>query len=59
MDPSSPVADLTAFFIQVIGSLLFGLVFLFLGASRAPFTSACGRRHGGCVPLPRCSASSC
>ncbi|MFZ0935748.1 MAG: GGDEF domain-containing protein [Bryobacteraceae bacterium] len=30
MDPSSPVADLTAFFIQVIGSLLFGLVFLFL-----------------------------
>ena len=30
MDPSSPVADLTAFFIQEIGSLLFGLVFLFL-----------------------------
>ncbi len=30
MDPSSPVADLTAFFIQEIGALLFGLVFLFL-----------------------------
>jgi len=30
MDPSSPVADLTAFFIQVIGALLFGIVFLFL-----------------------------
>jgi len=30
MDPSSPIADLTAFFIQVIGSLLFGIVFLFL-----------------------------
>jgi len=30
MDPSSPVADLTAFFIQEIGALLFGMVFLFL-----------------------------
>jgi diguanylate cyclase (GGDEF)-like protein len=30
MDPSSPVADLTAFFIQEIGALLFGIVFLFL-----------------------------
>ncbi|HJT89102.1 MAG TPA: GGDEF domain-containing protein [Bryobacteraceae bacterium] len=30
MDPSSPVADLTAFYIQEIGALLFGLVFLFL-----------------------------
>jgi diguanylate cyclase (GGDEF)-like protein len=30
MDPSSPVADLTAFYIQEIGALLFGIVFLFL-----------------------------
>jgi diguanylate cyclase (GGDEF)-like protein len=30
MDPSSPVADVTAFFIQEIGALLFSLVFLFL-----------------------------
>ena len=30
MDPSSPVADLTAFLIQEIGALLFGMVFLFL-----------------------------
>src|ERR1700682_3756318 len=30
MDPYSPVADLTAFFIQEIGALLFGIVFLFL-----------------------------
>uniref|UniRef100_Q029V3 diguanylate cyclase n=1 Tax=Solibacter usitatus (strain Ellin6076) TaxID=234267 RepID=Q029V3_SOLUE len=30
MDPSSPVADLTAFYIQEIGALLFGTVFLFL-----------------------------
>src|SRR5215471_10237380 len=30
MDPSGPVADLTAFFIQEIGALLFGMVFLFL-----------------------------
>ena len=30
MDPSSPFADLTAFYIQEIGSLLFGMVFLFL-----------------------------
>jgi diguanylate cyclase len=30
MDPSSPVPDFTAFYIQEIGSLLFGLVFLFL-----------------------------
>jgi diguanylate cyclase (GGDEF)-like protein len=30
MDPSSPVADLTAFYIQEIGALLFGMVFLFL-----------------------------
>src|ERR1035438_6999866 len=30
MDPSNPIADYTAFFIQVIGSLLFGIVFLFL-----------------------------
>jgi len=30
MDPSSPVADLTAFYIQEIGALLFGVVFLFL-----------------------------
>src|SRR5437870_13675787 len=30
MDPSSPIPDLTAFYIQEIGALLFGLVFLFL-----------------------------
>jgi diguanylate cyclase (GGDEF)-like protein len=30
MDASSPVADLTAFWIQEIGALLFGVVFLFL-----------------------------
>ena len=30
MDPSSPVADVTAFYIQEIGALLFGIVFLFL-----------------------------
>ena len=30
MDPSSPVADLTAFYVQEIGALLFGTVFLFL-----------------------------
>ena len=30
MDPSSPIADLTALWIQEIGALLFGLVFLFL-----------------------------
>ena len=30
MDPSAPNADLTAFLIQEIGSLLFGMVFLFL-----------------------------
>lgn len=30
MDPSSPVADITAFYIQEIGALLFGIVFLFL-----------------------------
>ena len=30
MDPSSPIADLTAFYIQEIGALLFGMVFLFL-----------------------------
>ena len=30
MDPSSPVADFTAFLIQEIGALLFGMVFLFL-----------------------------
>jgi diguanylate cyclase (GGDEF)-like protein len=30
MDPSSPVADIAAFYIQEIGALLFGLVFLFL-----------------------------
>jgi diguanylate cyclase (GGDEF)-like protein len=30
MDPSSPVADLTAFYIQEIGALLFGTVFFFL-----------------------------
>jgi diguanylate cyclase (GGDEF)-like protein len=30
MDPSSPIPDLTAFLIQEIGSLLFGMVFLFL-----------------------------
>ena len=30
MDPSSPVADITAFYIQEIGALLLGMVFLFL-----------------------------
>jgi len=30
VDPSSPVADLTALYIQEIGALLFGLVFFFL-----------------------------
>jgi diguanylate cyclase (GGDEF)-like protein len=30
MDPSSPIADTTAFFIQEIGALLFGMVFFFL-----------------------------
>ncbi len=30
MDPSSPIADVTAFYIQEIGALLFGMVFLFL-----------------------------
>jgi len=30
MDPSSPVADATAFYIQEIGAVLFGMVFLFL-----------------------------
>ena len=30
MDPSSPFADVTAFCIQEIGALLFGIVFLFL-----------------------------
>jgi diguanylate cyclase (GGDEF)-like protein len=30
MDTSSPVADLAAFYIQEIGALLFGIVFLFL-----------------------------
>ena len=30
MDPSSPVADTTAFYIQEIGALLFGTVFYFL-----------------------------
>src|ERR1035437_5869667 len=30
MDPSSPVADITSFYIQEIGAVLFGTVFLFL-----------------------------
>src|ERR1019366_4117895 len=30
MDLSSPVADVSAFYIQEIGALLFGIVFLFL-----------------------------
>ena len=30
MDPSSPIPDITAFYIQEIGALLFGMVFLFL-----------------------------
>ena len=30
MDPSSPVADVTSFYIQEIGAILFGTVFLFL-----------------------------
>jgi len=30
MDPSSPIVDVTAFVIQEIGALLFGMVFLFL-----------------------------
>jgi diguanylate cyclase (GGDEF)-like protein len=30
MDPSSPIPDFAAFYIQEIGALLFGLVFLFL-----------------------------
>jgi diguanylate cyclase (GGDEF)-like protein len=30
VDPSSPFADITSFYIQEIGSLLFGMVFLFL-----------------------------
>src|SRR5438270_12254120 len=30
VDPSSPFADPTAFYIQEIGALLFGMVFLFL-----------------------------
>jgi diguanylate cyclase (GGDEF)-like protein len=30
VDPSSPVADVPSFYIQQIGSLLFGMVFLFL-----------------------------
>src|SRR3954454_17723538 len=30
MPPSNPLPDLTAFYIQEIGSLLFGLVFLFI-----------------------------
>ena len=30
MDPFSPSPDLTAFFVQEIGALLFGMVFLFL-----------------------------
>ena len=30
MDPSSPVANVAAFYIQEAGALLFGLVFLFL-----------------------------
>src|SRR5262245_15136989 len=30
MDPSSPIADLTAFYIQEIGAMLFAMVFLFL-----------------------------
>jgi diguanylate cyclase (GGDEF)-like protein len=30
MDPSSPVADVTSFYIQEIGAVLFGTVFLFL-----------------------------
>ena len=30
MDPASPLSDLTAFWIQETGALLFGLVFLFL-----------------------------
>ena len=30
MDPSSPLPDITAFYIQEIGALLFGMVFLFL-----------------------------
>ncbi|MCX6627803.1 MAG: hypothetical protein NTW28_09265, partial [Candidatus Solibacter sp.] len=30
MDPSSPVADITSFYVQEIGAVLFGTVFLFL-----------------------------
>src|ERR1017187_7152268 len=30
MDPASPVADITSFYIQEIGAVLFGTVFLFL-----------------------------
>jgi diguanylate cyclase (GGDEF)-like protein len=30
MDPSNPIVDLSAFYIQVVGSLLFGIAFLFL-----------------------------
>src|ERR1700704_203944 len=30
MDPSSPIADIAALYIQEIGALLFGIVFLFL-----------------------------
>ena len=30
MDPSSPVVDVTSFYIQEIGAVLFGMVFLFL-----------------------------
>jgi diguanylate cyclase (GGDEF)-like protein len=30
MDPSNPIVDISAFYIQVVGSLLFGIAFLFL-----------------------------
>ena len=30
MDPSSPVVDVTSFYIQEIGAVLFAMVFLFL-----------------------------
>ena len=59
MDASSSIPDITAFYIQEIGALLFGLVFLFLTGSRGWCTSGCGRSRGCCAFWPRFSASSC
>jgi hypothetical protein len=59
MDPSSPVADITAFYIQEIGALLFGTVFLFLYRQSKVVYFGLWAVAWGCACWPRFSASNC